>query len=156
MAIKDGWDSIDYNWVKVGGRYVFYGCNSGTDANNGFAKRLATLDNCEGVAIWGQSTASYPSFYPTYRVSNVIRASEIQVPYAFDIGHTYMVGCDGGKGWDAMKFSSKLTGYFFLSDKDLEKNQYPKANPMRCFVKGNIAMTTHQGFFNDHRQPSIN
>ncbi len=130
MAITGGWDAIDFNW-KYPAMCVFYGCNSGRDSTNGFAKRLSALNNFKDIVIWGQSTSSYPSFIPDYRVTTAARSMNI----GWDVGPTYMVGGNGGEGWKATSPSTS----------------YPPANPLFYFKNVVKIGGTHQGIFNDHR-----
>lgn len=146
MAIKGGWDAIDFNWVTTGAMCVFYGCNSGTAATNGFAIRLSKLSNFKNVDVWGQTTYSYPSLYPDYRVTTYARAAS--APISWDVGPTYMVGGNSGEGKRALK--SQRGGVLNLTSEQLK--EYSKANPMGCYKTGVNTQTTHQGVFNDHRK----
>lgn len=129
MAISDGWDKIDFNWIDTA-KCVFYGCNSGRDITNGFAKRISALANFKNVVIWGQSTYSYPSFLPDFRLTTMAR----NMKTGWDVGATYMVGGNKKEGGKATSPS--------LS--------YPPANPLFFFKNGIKLGQSHQGIFNDH------
>ncbi|WP_271784931.1 hypothetical protein [Aquimarina algiphila] len=139
-----GWEQIELTWAKEDPICVFYGCNSGRK-NNGFAMRISKLSNFRDVEVWGQSTSSFPSFYPDYRVTSLARS----MGTGWDIrGHSYLVGGDGGKGWDATSYKPNKD----TLDEETLKKDFPKANPMNCYKNGTHVRETHQGYFNDHRK----
>lgn len=160
MNILGGWDSIDFNWkndAKKPPLCIFYGCNTGKNPD-GFAHRISKLSNFKDVVIWGQSTYSYPSFFPDYRVITVARAlADKAMPELvkkgantiWDIsGYTYMVGGRSGDGKKALYILSpngvKLTREQLKS--------YPPAVVMKYFKNSSYMGQTHQGVFNDHRK----
>lgn len=144
MAISGGWDAIDFNWKEKGAMIVFYGCNSGTTGSTGFALRISKLKNYKGVTVWGQSTSSYPSIYPDYRVTTPAR----NVNVTWDLGPTYMVGGNKNEVWKVSKGHEK--GVFKLSPDDLK--EFPPANPLNAFEDGRQVKTAHQGKIDDHRK----
>lgn len=128
MAIPNGWDAIDFNWAKKASMCVFYGCNSGHV--NGFAHEISRLKNFQGVFVWGQSTSTYPSFFPDKRKITLDQVSGL----VWDFEPTYMVGGNENEGVMAM---ASLTGI--------------DINPPNYFLDGEYKGTNHQGVFNDHR-----
>ncbi|UYZ83125.1 hypothetical protein MTZ49_11000 [Entomomonas sp. E2T0] len=146
MAITDGWDAIDFNWKPSGARCVFYGCKSGTDSVDGFAIRLSKLNNFKNVAVWGQTTYSYPSFYPDYRVTTYARVAS--APGSWSVGPTYMIAANRQEALKALQ--GQDGGVLELTPEQLKS--YPAANPMKSYKSGTTIQTTHQGVFNDHRK----
>ena len=141
---ESGWEQIDLLWADKDTRCVFYGCNTGHKPN-GFAQRISKLSNFKDVEVWGQSTSSFPSFYPDYRVTSLARNAST----GWDLrGNTYLVGGNGGQGWDATSFKPNKST---LEEKTIQED-FPKANPMNCFKNGTHVRETHQGYFNDHRK----
>lgn len=139
-----GWEQIDLLWVGKGAICVFYGCNTGHKPN-GFAQRISKLSNFKDVEVWGQSTSSFPSFYPDYRVTSLARS----MGTGWDLrGNSYLVGGNGGQGWEATSYKSNKN----TLEEDILKEDFPKANPMNCFKNGTHVRETHQGYFNDHRK----
>ncbi|ECC1692589.1 hypothetical protein QF91_000329 [Salmonella enterica subsp. salamae] len=128
MAITGGWDNIDFNWVRKDALCVFYGCNSGH--KNGFSQKISALGNFKDVSVWGQSTSTFPSFYPDKRKTTLDRASNL----VWDLEPTYMVGGNENEGYLAI---ISLTGI--------------DINPLNYFLNGEYKGTSHQGMFNDHR-----
>jgi hypothetical protein len=112
--------------------FIAYGCNSGKERyREPFAKKISSLPNFANVECWGQSTSSYPSFLPDYRVTSVARNLNI----AWSVRMTYQVGGDADEGVRAT----------------LGLNPLP-ATPMNCYKNGTRTQSTHQGVYNDHRQ----
>ncbi|AYN01635.1 hypothetical protein MQX03_14415 [Chryseobacterium aahli] len=144
-----GWEQINVEWTTQA-KFVFYGCNTGnTNKNwNNFAKNISSLSNFKNVEVWGQSTSSFPSFYPDYRVTSAARSTGDN-GFGWDIrGNTYQVAGNPGEGWKAMSFSSDKNN---ISKEDLRKSEFPKANPLNVYKNGLLIKSTHQGVFNDHR-----
>lgn len=125
-----GWGSIDFNWWSEKPLFAAYGCNSANEIKS-FAQALSKLANFSGVETWGQSSFSYPSFLPDYRVTTVARSLDS----GWSVGATYQVGGTSGEGWKATSPSSS----------------YPQAKPMNCYRNGEKIRSTHQGYYNDHR-----
>lgn len=132
MEISGGWDAIDFNWKEKDSICVFYGCNSGRDSSNGFALRISAQKNFQNVAVWGQSTSSFPSFKPDIRITTPARAMDT----GWDIGPTYMVGGNINEGSEAIF------------------GPYPYANPMNYFINGVKNGSDKQGAFNNHESGS--
>jgi|GEM_PF-734786 len=138
-----GWKKIDLLWAEKDTICVFYGCNSGHKPS-GFSQRISKLINFKDVEVWGQSTSSFPSFYPDYRVTSLARSAGT----GWDVrANSYLVGGNGGQGWDAMSYKPNKDA---LEEETL-KEDFPKANPMNCFKNGAHVRSTNQGYFNDHR-----
>lgn len=154
MAIKGGWDSIDFNWKDSDTRFVIYGCIS-----SNFAKNVSGLGNFSGVETAGQSTSSYASMYPDYAVVSPVRAAAGNVTGIAKLAglphisvwdmreNTYMVAREGGKGWDATTFKPHKGSL----DKEALQG-YPIALPMFFYKNGSYIKASHQGIFNDHRK----
>jgi hypothetical protein len=139
-----GWGQIDVLWADKDAICVFYGCNTGHKPS-GFAQRISKLSNFKDVEVWGQSTYSYPSFYPDYRVTSMAR----NMKTGWDLRKaTYLVGGNEGQGWDATSYKPNKD----TLDEETIKEDFPKANPMNCFKNGTHIRETHQGYFNDHRK----
>ncbi|WP_435525427.1 hypothetical protein [Chryseobacterium indoltheticum] len=66
------WEKIEVLW-SPSGKFVFYGCNTGNNGGvfNNFVENISKLSNFKDIEIWGQSTSSFPSFYPDYRVTTI-------------------------------------------------------------------------------------
>lgn len=110
----------------------FFGCNTGNETL-GILKTFArntsiNIDN-SNVIVSGQTTSSFPSFYPDSRYTTVARSMN----KGWDIGPTYMVSGNSGEGKASLL--SKI-----------------KANKM-TFYKDNINISkSYQSTFNDHRK----
>ena len=141
----DGWSSIDFNWATYKGvtttRCVFFGCRSALKTNS-FAKRISALPNYSTVEVIGQSTSSFPSVFPDYRVTTGARSIPIFGGAGWDIANTYMVGSLGGKGLDSITWQG-------VEKPNLK--DFPKAEVMRFYKNNTITNNSHQGIFNDHR-----
>ncbi|WES69880.1 hypothetical protein [Superficieibacter sp. HKU1] len=129
LAIKDGWDKIDFNWAHEKPMCVFYGCNSGWI--DGFSQKISALGNFRNVTVWGQSKSTFPSFLPNKRVTVLERTAG----FGWDLGPTYMVGGKESQGLLAM--TSGLE---------------PDAEPLNFFYNGQYKGSSHQGVFNDHQK----
>ncbi|MCV6628555.1 MAG: hypothetical protein OIF50_01710 [Flavobacteriaceae bacterium] len=88
--------------------------------------------------VWGQSTFSFPSFLPDYRITYFARSTPIIGGIGWDVGKTYMVGGNKGEGYDAIHGGSQQE---FKNQEVLEA--HPKAKPMHCFKNGTKVRTTH-------------
>lgn len=141
----DGWSSIDFNWATYTGdtktRFVFFGCNSAFKTNS-FAKKISALPNCFGIEVIGQSSSSFPSIFPDYRITTGARSIPIFGGIGWDIANTYMVGSSSGKGWDSITWQG-------VKEPNLE--DFPKAKVMRFYTNNHTTRVSHQGIFNDHR-----
>jgi hypothetical protein len=120
----EGWAKIDFNWASSGASFTMYGCNTSNNIKEGswvgsFTRTLSKLPNFDNVQVAGQSTSSFPSFYPKIIVTNVARSYYPAI--GFLVGDTYMVGGNKGVGSSAMWFSSASA---------------PLANPMNVFREG--------------------
>lgn len=154
MAVKGGWNSIDFNWQESDTRFVIYGCSS-----HNFAKNISRLENFSGVETAGQSTSSYSSMYPDYAVISPVRAAAGNITGIAKLAtlphisvwdmreNTYMIAREGGKGWDSTTFKPHKGN---LSKKALRS--YPIALPMFFYKDGKYIKASHQGVFNDHRK----
>ena len=143
-----GWAKIDFVWAR-NPFCVFYGCNTGNTSSGwkNFAKSISLLGNFKDVAVWGQSTSSFPSFYPDYRVTSVARSvGDDGVGWNLR-GKTYQVGGNAGEGKKAISFR---TDKDIISEADLKKD-HSKATPLNCYNNGALSRSIHQGIFNDHR-----
>lgn len=147
MALE-GWGQIKFKW-SVGARCVFYGCNTGRLGENmkNFAESISNLSNFKEVSVWGQSTSSFPSFYPDFRVTSVAR-SVGKNGMGWNIReNTYQVGGNDGEGSKALSYSpTKNT----LDKEDLKEEDYPPANPLNAYLNGSKILSSHQGIFNNH------
>lgn len=137
-----GWGKIEFNWWKDQPLFTAYGCNSGNEnfgEEMSFAKNLSVLPNFADVEVWGQSTSSFPSFFPDVRWTSAARSWEIgRDGMGWDVGETYQVGGNKGEGRKAiLPWDSKSV---------------LKANPLNCYKNGAKIRSTHQGFYNDHRK----
>jgi hypothetical protein len=149
QMMLEGWALIDFNWAKDS-RFVFYGCNT---ANNGgkfknFAENISNLSNFSNVAVWGQSTSSFPSFYPDFRVTTGARSMSDWRWNAISI-NTYQVACGPDLGYQALNFNNKAD--LNLTPAELTKKGYPKANVLHRYEFGVLVQSSHQGIFNNHR-----
>jgi hypothetical protein len=141
-----GWEQIKVEWA-LNAKCVFYGCNTGNTSvgYNNFAQNISNLSNFKNVEVWGQSTSSFPSFYPDYRVTSIARS----MGTGWDIrGNTYQVAGNSGEGEKAISYRPDKDT---LTDEQLKEGEYPKANVMNCYKNGSLIKSTHQGIFNDHR-----
>ena len=140
----DGWASVDFNWAHHDGatytRCVFYGCNSAYDTNS-FAERISSLSNYSSVEIVGQSSSSFPSIFPDYRVTTGARSIPLG-GFGWDIANTYMVGSDPGRGVDSITMQGT---------KNPRLSDFPKVNDMNFYKNSNFTKSSHQGLFNDQR-----
>lgn len=132
MDIPNGWDAIDFNWAKENAICVFYGCNSGH--KDGFSQKISALSNFKNVMIWGQSTSTFPSFFPDKRKTTLDRSYDFCLDIGWDAGPTYMVGGNDKEGYSAV-----------ISGIGVD------VNPLNFFMNGKYKGTSHQGVFNDHR-----
>ncbi|MCL1832877.1 MAG: hypothetical protein FWG49_00085 [Leptospirales bacterium] len=140
----EGWGRIDFNWSNDS-KFVMFGCRTAveSDAKRNFSKKISSLQNFKDVEIWGQPSYTYPSFYPTHRVSTGIRHMGI-----FLINQVYMVA-----QWDktGQKSTYKLmekNSAWNLTKQELEK--YPEALPMNCYRNGIKVRVAPQSYFNTH------
>lgn len=136
-----GWEIINFNWWPEKPMFVVYGCNSANESlglPRSFASNLSKLPNFANVEVWGQSTSSFPSFLPDYRVTSVARSMD----FGWDVAKTYQVGGGSGEGWDAIGMNPL-------------KFDFPRATPMNCYLSGARVRSTHQGFYNDHRKSFV-
>lgn len=144
-----GWEQIKVEWA-FNAKCFFYGCNTANIGGrfNNFAVNISNLSNFKNVEVWGQSTSSFPSFYPDFRVTSVARSIGDNGT-GWDIrGKTYQVAGNAGEGKKAMSYRiDKDT----LTIEQLKEGEYPKANVMNCYKNGIHTKASHQGVFNDHR-----
>ncbi|MEN9502862.1 MAG: hypothetical protein RI964_2147 [Pseudomonadota bacterium] len=130
----EGYTSIDFNWITNSTkRFIVYGCNSAYPSNP-FIKKLSMHPNFRNVELWGQTTYSFPSFYPNKRSSSIIRQFWKS---GFDIAekgtsYTYMVGGNDGEGLEAI----------FTKTANI--------NPMAVYINGKKTQEPYQNKFNDH------
>lgn len=132
------WGTFNFYWaVNKECRLNFFGCNTGNeekyDGIRIFSKNTAIILNNSNVIVSGQMTSSFPSFYPDSRFTSPTRSMN----KGWDVGHTYMVSADGGKGKDAHYSrveANKMV--FYKGDKELSKS--------------------YQSIFNDHRNKTNN
>jgi hypothetical protein len=142
-----GWEQLKVVW-SLNSKCVFYGCNTANEGWGSFAKKLSNLANFKDVEVCGQTTSSFPSYYPNYRVTSVARSMGGNGT-GWDIREkTYQVGGNPGEGKKALSLHPfKDT----LSEDTLKKGGYPIANPINFYKNGILIKSTHQGVFNDHR-----
>ena len=130
------WEKINFFWAN-NARLIFFGCNSAstmTSIFKNFSENISKLENCKDITVIGQSTASYPSFYPDVRSTTVWRNG----PVGWTIGPTYMVA---GK---------QRQSYLALLD-------IGPANVMGFYKNGKIIYEDYQTKFkNDHRKNKVN
>lgn len=146
QMLMPGWEQVKFNWVSYNARFVAFGCNSANEINATkiFAKNLSDLANFKDVAVWGQSTSSFPSFVPDYRVTSVARSMHT----GWNVGKTYMVGGNAGRGKAAICMAGSADG----TNVDHIKSEHDKANVMNCYKNGSKINSIHQGIFHDHRK----
>jgi len=139
-----GWEQIDVLW-SPSGKFVFYGCNTGNNGGvfNNFVENISKLSNFKDIEIWGQSTSSFPSFYPDYRVTTIARSTGSN-GLGWDVGETYQVAGNAGEGSKAITYTGKDK-----TEEELKK--FPKANNLNVYKNGALIKSSHQGVFNDHR-----
>ncbi len=150
QMLPEGWAMIDFNWA-TDSRFVFYGCNTANNSGGGwknFAENLSGLSNFLNVAVWGQSTSSFPSFYPDFRVTTGARSMTDWRWNAISI-NTYQVACGPDKGYQALNFNN--TSDLNLTPEQLTKKGYPKVNVLNRYQSGSLVQSSHQGIFNNHR-----
>jgi hypothetical protein len=133
QMLPSGWGKIETNWATIA-KFVFYGCNTGSTNNtkyNNFAEAISLLSNFKDVEVWGQSTSSFPSFYPDKRFTSLARSTG-----------------DNGVGWDVAE-TYQVAG----NDKEGKKALLSPIpiNPLNVYKNGKLIKSTHQGVFNDHR-----
>lgn len=157
----EGWEQIDFNWSANSPRFVIYGCDSAleelpvdhppqqTEYNN-FARHLSEKENFKDVEVWGQSTKSYPSFVPDYRITSVARDFKTDNGLGWEerTGKTYQIAAEMHTIlgiWNA-------THIGFDREDAEHQSDYDPAKPMRCYKNGKKIREGHQGYFNDHRK----
>jgi len=152
-----GWEQIKVKWAD-NAKCVFYGCNTANPkAKLNFAQNISNLPNFKNVEVWGQTSTSYPSFYPDYRVSSVERENDIEILWSIG-DHTYLVaGNASGKEYieklrNLLQVSKLGIGRENLTSEQLEYEGFPRALPMNCYKNGKFITASHQGIFNDHRR----
>lgn len=144
-----GWEKIEAVWA-INAKCVFYGCNTGntTEGWNNFAQNISRLSNFCDVQVWGQSTSSFPSFYPNYRVTSIARSLG-ENGYGWDLrANTYQVAGNAGEGSKALSYRADKDT---LDEQTLASGGYPRANPLNSYKNGILIQSTHQGIFNNHR-----
>jgi hypothetical protein len=148
QMLMPGWEQIRFNWVPHNARFVIFGCNSANESNatKVFAKNLSDLANFRNADVWGQSTSSFPSFVPDYRVTSVARSMGM----GWNVGKTYMVGGNAGRGRTAICTAGTADG----TDTEHIRKEHDRANVMNCFKNGGKINSIHQGSFHDHRKNS--
>jgi len=126
-----GWEQIKIKWTN-NAKCVFYGCNTAnTNAIKNFAENISKLPNFKDIEVWGQSSSSFPSFYPDKRFTTVARSTG-ENGSGWDVAETYQVA--GNKGEGAKALLSPIP-----------------VNPLNVYKNGKPIKSTHQGVFNDHR-----
>jgi hypothetical protein len=133
--------SVDYNWIDgKSKRFIMHGCNS-ANTHKSFAQKISKESAFKDVEIWGQTTSSFPSFFPDKRISSYAR-DKFHLGYEIDGGggRTYMVAGDGGEGAKAV----------------LPTTDDATMNPMGVYKNGSLIKNTNQGEFNDHRKNNEN
>jgi hypothetical protein len=127
-----GWQQINIKWTN-NAKCVFYGCNTGNALGSykNFAENLSNLSNFRDVEVWGQSTFSFPSFYPDKRFTTLARSIG-ENGMGWDVAETYQVAGNVGEGASALLSSIPV-------------------NPLNVYKNGKLIKSTHQGAFNDHR-----
>jgi hypothetical protein len=149
QMLLPGWQLVNVKWTSAA-KCVFYGCNTGNAGGKfkNFAENISKLSNFKDVEVWGQSTSSFPSFYPDYRVTSAARSIGGNGT-GWDLrGKTYQVAGNAGEGNKALSYKTDKDS---LSNEALKEGEYPKANPMNCYKNGTLIKSSHQGVFNDHR-----
>lgn len=139
-----GWEQIEVEW-SANPKFVFYGCNTGNNSGTfkNFVESISNLSNFKDVEVWGQSTSSFPSFYPDFRVTTIAR-SVGENGTGWNVGPTYQVAGDSGQGSKAITY----TGF----EKTVEElKKFPKANNLNVYKNGTLVKSSHQGIFNDDR-----
>ncbi|WP_417236300.1 hypothetical protein [Bizionia paragorgiae] len=144
-----GWEKIKAVW-STDSKFVFYGCNTAnTSANwNNFAKNISKLSNFSNVKVWGQSTSSFPSFYPNFRVTSIARSVGDNGFGWNTRANTYQVAGNAGQGSKAISYRPNKDT---LDDAMLASSGHPKANPLNIYKNGTLENSSHQGIFNNHR-----
>jgi len=142
----EGWGAIEFNWAE-NSKFALFGCRSGSERidEKSFAKNISKCQNFKDVEIWGQPRYSYPSFYPTHRVSTGARHTGLFIEGSHI--KTYMVAREKDELWGATYFGEKNNAWE-LTNKELEK--YPKAYPMNCYKNGIRVRVACQSYFNTH------
>lgn len=174
-----GWGKINFYWKKQGARLVFYGCQSAHEERN-FARNISKLANCANVEVVGQTTYAYPSFYPDYRVTGILRSRNTRWNSS-PTSRTYMVGSEENMGIEATGLKQEIMNVFsligfesipeqvpnfcgsdeFILSDDMENlndrklKNFPIAMPMKFYKNGICINTSHQGIFNDHRKKNL-
>lgn len=128
-----GWEKIETNWA-IDAKCVFYGCNT---TNNGgayknFGQNISNLMNFKDIEIWGQSSYSFPSFYPDKRYTTLARSMG-ENGIGWDVAETYQVAGNSGEGSKALLSPIPV-------------------NLLNVYKNGVLIKSTHQGVFNDHRK----
>lgn len=127
------WGKINCYWA-ANARLNFFGCNSGKiEGSKNFAQILSRFSNYKNVTVGGQSSSSFPSFYPDSRQTSVARS----VNLGWDIGPTYMVAGIKNDGNNALKGQGT-------------------AKEMNFYKNGDLLYKNYQSIFNDHRSERSN
>ena len=129
------WGKINFFWANSA-RLIFFGCNSASVSIgfDNFSKNISQCENCKNITVIGQTTASYPSFYPDVRSTTIWRNG----PVGWTIGPTYMVA------------GNRRQSYLALLD-------IGPANTMAFFKNGQELYKDYQTRFkNDHRKNKVN
>jgi hypothetical protein len=125
-----GWEKIEVTWSKAP-KMVFYGCNTANINWNNFSLNISNLANFKDVEVWGQSSSSFPSFYPDKRHTSGARSTGDN-GMGWDVAETYQVAGNASEGWKALLYPIPV-------------------NPLNVYKNGTLIKSTHQGIFNDHR-----
>ncbi len=144
-----GWEQVKVEWA-LNAKCVFYGCNTANTSSNWahFALNISILPNFKNIEVWGQSTSSFPSFYPDYRVTSVFRSMG-ENGTGWDVrGNTYQIAGNAGEGRKAISYRPDKDT---LSQETIESGGYPKANQMNYYKNGVLIKSSLQGVFNNHR-----
>ena len=134
------WKKINFYWAKEA-RLNFFGCNTAyfADENKRFIKTLSESSNTNNIVVSGQSTSSFPSFYPDRRFTSLARSLSykkinLSPEFAWDVGPTYMVSGNDGEGKKALKRDGNV-----------------RVNKMFFYKNKSLLLQSNQSFFNDHR-----
>ena len=149
QLIMEYWQKINFYWAKDP-RLNFFGCNTAyyKNKNKRFVRQVSQSNNVKDIIVSGQSTSSFPSFYPDKRFTSLARSLTFKNgltsdPYdkinlspsvAWDVGPTYMVGGNEGEGKKALK-----------------RSENTPVNKMLFYKNDLLLSESSQSFFNDHR-----
>jgi len=93
----EGWGKINFNWKEGDAKAMFYGCRTGTEEPgqaSAWARTISKNPNMENVAVYGQTTRSWPSIAPDH----VYSPNGTPNYPSYLGGGIYMVGAGEGRG----------------------------------------------------------